>query len=467
VWPLRSEGFKRWLLCELFDSDSGPSEQEKILRFLEASAQVDSNEHMVYTRVGGEDRRFFLDLVNSKWEQVAIDADGWKICQAPNVHFQRFAGMLPLPKPELGGSLDELRPFVNVASDDDFVLLVAWLAAAIKPTGPYPVLVLQGEQGSSKSTTARVLRSLVDPSVAPLRSTPKSERDLVISAVNSWLLVFDNLSGVKPWLADALCRMATGGGFSTRRLYSDSGEILLDVMRPVILNGIDSLAFRQDFLDRSLVLELPPIADSERVTEQRFWQDFERVRPRILGALLTAVSQAMKHLDSLELKRLPRLADFAVFSAALERGLGWARGSFLSAYERNRSNSVQIALDSRPVATALRRLLDTHKSWEGTAATLLDTCDQLVAGSRRGRDWPKSPAALKNELRRLKPGLKCVGIHIEEWRETNRNRDRMLRLWNANVRTVQPEELTSDLDDMDEVDDFLDFENEEVVSWLD
>jgi hypothetical protein len=147
--------------------------------------------------------------------------------------------MQPLPRPVLGGSIALLRKFINVGSDDNWMLCLAWLVAALRPTGPYPILVLQGEQGSAKSTMGKLLRRLLDPVVAPVRTPPRSDRDLLIAAVNSWVIAYDNLSGIQHWLSDALCRLATGGGFSTRELYTDSDEVIFDAMRPVILNGID------------------------------------------------------------------------------------------------------------------------------------------------------------------------------------------------------------------------------------
>ena len=112
------------------------------------------------------------------------------------------------------------------------MLLAAWLVAAFRPHGPYPILVLHGEQGSAKSTTARVLRALLDPNTAPLRGEPRDLRDVMIAASNGWIISFDNLSRIPHWLSDALCRLATGGGFSTRELYTDSEEVLFDAQRP-------------------------------------------------------------------------------------------------------------------------------------------------------------------------------------------------------------------------------------------
>ena len=130
--------------------------------------------------------------------------------------------MLPLPMPMRGGSVEALAPFLNLNGPGDFVLIVAWLLAALRPAGPYPLLAMSGEQGSSKTVLSKILRALVDPNAAPVRSAPREERDLFIAASNGHLLAFDNLSDIPPWVSDALCRLASGGSFALRQLYTDN-----------------------------------------------------------------------------------------------------------------------------------------------------------------------------------------------------------------------------------------------------
>jgi hypothetical protein len=149
--------------------------------------------------------------------------------------------MLPLPTPEPNCSIEALRDLINVGSDSNWILCASWLVAAFRPTGPYPILILQGEQGSAKSTMEKILRRMIDPSVALVRTPPRDERDLLIAANNSWVIAYDNLSGIPHWVSDSLCRLATAGGFSTRELYTDSEEIFFNAMRPVMLTALTSL----------------------------------------------------------------------------------------------------------------------------------------------------------------------------------------------------------------------------------
>ena len=186
------------------------------MNVIEAKALFDGPERVVHVRVGDHDGKLYLDLCDETWQAVEIDAKAWRVIADPPVRFRRSPGMKPLPIPLRGGSIDELRPFLNVKSDEDFVLAVAYLLAALRSRGPYPVLALAGEQGSAKSTFAKILKCLVDPNTAALRSLPREDRDLFIAAHNGHILAFDNVSGLKPWISDTLCRLSTGGSFAVR-----------------------------------------------------------------------------------------------------------------------------------------------------------------------------------------------------------------------------------------------------------
>lgn len=192
----------------------------------------------------------------------------------PPVRFRRPAGQGALPVPIHGGKLDELRPFLNLADEEEFCLICAWLVAAFRPGSPYPILYFVGEQGSAKSTATRVLRRLIDPNKAELRTAPRDERDLQIAANNSHIIALDNISRLDPWLSDAMCRLATGGGFATRELYTDLDEVLFDAKRPQLMNGIEEVAARGDFLERAIIITLLAIQDVARRDEKTFWAEF-------------------------------------------------------------------------------------------------------------------------------------------------------------------------------------------------
>jgi hypothetical protein len=345
---------------------------------------------------------------------------------------------MPVPVP--GGNVDELRAFLAVdedyeATERTFVLTVAWLVAALWGRGPYPVAVLQGEQGSGKSTRSRLLRELVDPNAAPLRSQPREERDLVIAAKNSALLSYDNLSHVPPWLSDGLCRLATGGGFATRQLYTDAEEVLFQSSRPTLLNGIPDLVSRPDLASRAIVFRLPPLGVVE--PEHQYWARFREAHPRILGALLDGLVAALANRDRL-VDDPPRMADFANLVHRAEPAFGWEDGTFVGHYREAIDALVRDELAVEPVAVAIAEFLATpfeitqkHSGFSLTDGVLSARASDWLAalettgeadGRRTPTGWPNGPRALSNRLARLAPALRQVGIYVDRGRSGDARR---------------------------------------------
>src|SRR5207344_1526121 len=212
-----------------------------------------------HIRIAEHTGHIYLDLADECWRAVEITPEGWRVVECPPVRFRRPVGMLPLPVPERGGSIEALNSFLNLPSRNDFVLIVAWLLAALRSRGPYPLLAISGEQGSAKTVLSKLLKALIDPNAAPVRALSREERELMIAANNGYVLVFDNLSGLPNWLSDALCQLATGGSFAVRRLYTDDEEMLFDASRPILLNGVEEVVSRPDLGDRAIFLSLAPI----------------------------------------------------------------------------------------------------------------------------------------------------------------------------------------------------------------
>jgi hypothetical protein len=433
TWPIRGKGFRRWLARRFYEATGGAPSSEALhsaLNVIEARAHFDAPERVVHVRVGGLDGKLYLDLGDQQWRAVEIDTAGWRVIDHPPVRFRRASGMQPLPMPFPGGSITALHSFLNVQADTDFVLIVAWALACLRDRGPYPVIVLSGEQGSAKSTFSAILRGLLDPNTAPLRALPREDRDLFIAASNGHVLAFDNVSGLPAWISDTLCRLATGGGFAVRQLYTDQDEVLFDASRPVILNGIEDIVTRPDLADRAVFLTLEPIPEERRRPEQELWAAFEAERPRILGVLLDAVVEGLRRLPETRLPRLPRMADFALWASACEAAL-WPAGTFWAAYCGNRDEAVDGVIDGDPIAAAVRALMVTRTEWTGTASELLGALAEQ-AGERvaKAKSWPESPRVLAGRLRRAATFLRKVGIEIGFGRE-GRARTRIIRISTA------------------------------------
>ncbi|WP_250121594.1 hypothetical protein [Chroococcidiopsis sp. CCMEE 29] len=428
---VRSKAFQDWLARRYYyEYQKAPRAQalQVALGVVEGMALFEGGEYPIYVRLAESEGRVYLDLGRPDGAVVEVSPNSWQVIVESPVRFRRPHNMLPLPLPERGGRVDALQSVLNLAPED-WPLVAAWLVAALNPNGPYPLLFVQGEQGTGKSSLAWMLKDLVDPSTGSLRAHPREVRDLMLAAANSWVLSFDNLSSLPVWLSDGLCRLSTGGSFATRTLYHDDEESVLNAARPVILTGIEELATRGDLLDRAVLLYLPPIEATKQRPYRQICAQYEELRPYVLGALLDAVSQALQRLPHLKLEQLPRMADFTTWVVAASPGLGLDPETFLKAYHNNREITHELVLEGLPIVLALQALLESQPVWEGTVTELHQTlASHLTFKSFKVQQryhWPMNPRGLSNALRRLAPNLRSAGINVHFYRT---NQARLIRI---------------------------------------
>lgn len=441
--PIRDNSFRSWLTREYYMQTGGAPNSEAMaaaIAVLEARANYDGPCREVFLRTAEHEGRIYIDLTNEHWQVAEISAEGWQIVNDPPVRFRRAPGMAELPVPDHGGDVKALRQFLNVANDADFALAVSWALAALRPGGPYPILGITGEQGSAKSTFAKIMRSLVDPNGAPLRTLRADTRDMFVAANSAHVLAFDNLSGLSAEVSDTLCRLSTGGGFSVRALYTDQGETIFTAIRPIILNGISDFITRPDLGERSVIINLRPIPEHDRKLESDLWQAFERERPKIFGALLDAISHGLRRLPETKLERLPRMADFAQWASACETAF-WPAGSFMAAFDANRAELIDNVIAADPVASALLGFMEGRLEWQGSASELLGALAELAGDhAARSKSWPRTSSALSGKIKRASSFLRAMGIEIETRRS---DKARTLQIYKRSQKVGKSPSLPS------------------------
>lgn len=411
VWPVMSAFFREWLAGEYYGlthRGAGRNSIRDANDAISARARFSGECRKVGLRVAERNGHIYVDLADDQWRVVEVDVDGWRVLTDSPVMFRRTQAMEPLPIP-VAGTLDTLWRYLNVQKQDR-PLIQGFLQSAYSP-GPYIHLALLGEQGTAKSTGARMLRSLVDPSGVPLKAPPKDEEGLLVGCINSHVVALDNLSGVQPWLSDALCRLATGGGFSRRTLYTDADETLINVQRPAILNGIDDIATRPDLSERTITIQLEPLR--RYVDERDLWRRFDGDRPGILGSLFDSLSAGLRHREHVQIKKAPRMADAARWITACEHAAGYTVEAFLNAYRLNQTASVMTGLEASAVAAAVMALMKDRTLFEATPTELHQKLTDMVSDDvSKSRSWPKSPDWCTKTLRRHANSLRQVGIEV-------------------------------------------------------
>jgi len=427
-WPLHSRGFRDCFEDALYKTIRPvPSERrvKEILRQLAVKARHEGPQWQTALRCAEHGENIYLDLCDDAWRVIEITPQGWRLTTDPPVRFYRTPHMRALPAPTPGGSTNDIWQFIR-APRDQRLLLLSWLMAAYRATGPHPILALQGPQGAAKSTAATVICQLTDPREA-LSAPPRGERDLFIAAQHSHVLAYDNLSKINDNLSDALCRLVTGAAFKTRKLYTDREQVALSAQRPILINGIEDLGERGDLLDRMLTVRLTLIDEHERRPERELWEDFAVAQPRILGALLDAASAALRRLPARKTTTYSRMADFEQWATACEVPLGYRDGDFKRAHDRHRKEAKLTALEASPVAAEIVKLINTRE-FEGTYQRFLTELNAAASDdARRDPRWPRSPRALRAATDRAEADLTVAGIEITRLQREGGTGRRLIR----------------------------------------
>ena len=399
VFPLRSADFRDWLTASYYSEfETAPSSLalRSALRTLEARAQFGgSPTQKVGHRVSFEGDPFapskiFLDLANPAGEILEITSQGWAITGNLHQSFEHSPGMLALPHPEsqTPSSLSDFAALFNLSSSAQ-TLVFTWLTAALRPTGPYPILVLRGPAASGKSALARALRTLIDPAIAPLRRLPARDRELLQFALHNWVLVFDQVHRIPVRISEALCAISSGEAIETAQPdYRDNA--LAEIARPIILIApLDETqspwAPTRSLSSRTLTIDLAPLAAAR--SEAAVWSDVEILRAPALAALADAVSSALAHIREIELGSAIRFSDSVAWAAASAPTLGVDPAAIVQAVTDPQS----MWHGADPLRDTLYTLLRSHPEWSGDSVALLT---QLRAVAPQAT-LPSTPKALR------------------------------------------------------------------------
>jgi hypothetical protein len=414
----------RWVFGEWYEK-TGKTASDRSMKSavgIMAHKALRGENHNTHIRWAKKDNAIYCDLGNDKWEAIKITGDGWKIVSDPPVKFRREGEMMPFDYPERGGKMDDLRPYLHT-TDHNWMMMKGFILDGVKGYGPYFILAANGVQGAAKTEACRMMRRMIDPrTTGEIYSLPKNEADLGVTAQHEHLMVFDNVSYLKPEMSDALCRCSTGGGIKTRKLYCDSEIVTLPICQPILMNGIPDFVVNPDLMSRTLTIHQPAIEDAKRKDLKEVWGDFYKVFPSAFGGMLDLISQGLRNIDSTKLSYMPRMADSTKWITA-------CLGSeiFLDAYKVNEMEAIEGSLEDSPVAQLLKDHLknQTNRTWEGTAEELRQQLFKIAQGKEGIVATGKileSAKSTGSALRRATPNLiKGWGMKIEYVRSHGRN----------------------------------------------
>jgi phage antirepressor YoqD-like protein len=444
----------------------GNEDAAKIQTIIKLEAEQTGNQEKLEIRVAGnvdpnteENNQnynvIYYDLNNKDGQIIKVTSDDWHIekhgCSnnsnsnnsgnssssstvvttSLNILFKHYRNQLPQAHPSKEYPKDIFIQFMNLTNlplhdkENRILAEVYTISLFLPPDFPKPILIPYGEQGSAKSTFQEFIKSLVDPCGALTLSFPASVAELVQQLSHNYVAYYDNVSRIRQWISDVLCRGVTGSGFSKRQLYTDDEDIIYRFRRCIGFNGINVAATRPDLLERSLMLHLKRIPKEKRRKLTHLWKLYERIKPQVLGFIFDTLVQVLKNVNIVQLKELPRMADWAEIGEVISRCLGYPDNAFLDAYYKNIGLQTEQAIEASPVAIAIREFMNSKKYWKGTATELLseleNTAEDLKIKIKNNRQWPSAPNSLSRKLNEVRTNLREVGIIIERPVDTKIN----------------------------------------------
>jgi hypothetical protein len=426
--PIKSGRFKKWI-CRLnwkhLHKTIRAEDLKQITDLLQAEALFSNNvkDLELRTSKNPEDNSICYDLTNKQWQLVKVTEQGWSVEESADmpIMFTRYANQIAQVTPAEKYSVDILDRFLNllnIKDDNNKLLLKCYIISLFIPGMPKPILMLHGEQGSAKSTLQELVKRLVDPSSIISLTFPRSNEELIQQMSHNYVAYFDNISFIKEWTSDQLCRAVTGAGFSKRELYSDDDDIIYNFKRCLGFNGINLAATKADLLDRGIIVELERIAKDKRRKIEEILEEFEPMKAQLLGYIFDILVKVLqiKNNGGIKLETKSRMADFEEYAEIISRCMDNEPGRFIQAYHGNQQLQTEVVIEGSPVAMAIVKLMEGREEWNGSSTELLTDLELVTAELKintQSHSWPKAANVLSRRLNEIKTSLRDADINID------------------------------------------------------
>ncbi len=335
-------------------------------------------------RVAAGRNSIVFNLGNAGGETIELMPGGWKIAANPARAASRTRTVAGLPCPDepsaLPVSFHAFRSLLNLSGRDDWDRCLCWLLAALKPEGPYPILVVTGPKASGKSTIALLLRSLIDPAQFPLIPLTSNQRHISLLSQFHWVLAFDNVKSVAPHLSIGLQA----------------------ANRPVILVVPDDVNWTpgQELVNPIFTVTTRPLPAAKLQKPGALFWDFKTTRPKTLSALLTAICVALANHKS------SGFPDLQTWLNAAGPAVRLSPAEIHAIVKPDKSTIVP----NNNLSETIAILVAAASPWIGTATNLLKALHAIDPAST---DWPQTPLAIANRLTQSVAKLRQQGIEMK------------------------------------------------------
>lgn len=467
IFQLNSDSFKNWYRMYIFERDEVILDSQimnDLCSLASAYAtsskygeQINLNLRTASLNVNSK-TEWYYDLTNKSWEFIKITSDGWEVSN-DKILFRRYNNQQPQVSPDKKYEPDVLNSFirlVNINPNDKngILLLKCYIVSLFIPDIQKVILILYGPQGAAKSSLQELIKMLVDPSIVKTLTFPRDLNELIQQLSHNYITYYDNVSKISEWTSDQLCRAVSGGGTSKRQLYSDDDDIIRSFKRCVGINGINIAATKADILDRSILIRLEEINKNNRRTPQDIWQEFEKLKPQLLGYILDILVKVLNYEKNNpdEKFKLSRMSEFSKYGEIIARCMGATNNEFVQAYDQNRQIQVDEIVESSQLAVVLMcmmfRKYPELQEWVGTPTELLGEIKSIVETEKwnlnidtSDRYFPKKSNSLSRRINELTPSLKEKGLEISNYRESDAQGTKKIKIRKISSEPSEPSEI--------------------------
>lgn len=433
---IETKAFEDWLRIIIFETKE-PKEVwvAQLQKLLASLARRQRQVKLALRSKKGSDKSFFYQLNEN--EMLLLDKNRIERKSiTPIFRVLDHQGALEIDNEAKKEDLELLDKYLPIATQTEKDLFKSLLPVYLIPEISKPGMVVTGSPKAAKSTFCQVIKQLFDPTKIRNKGgkIPKDERDWIIKCQNHAIIILDNLSYITQEQQDLICRIVTGFTHEERELYTNKGLIQSYLQGVPLINGIDFSNLKSDFLDRMLLTPLERIPAEKQIPEERFWKEFEKEAPRIRGAIIKLIQEALTYIDTIPDIHKFRLSDFARWGEAIAISRGKSAEEFRNQLEIKVKLQSDETLAQSILTEPIIRFIEEKQKWEGTATELLKQLTEQEFGVIEGYDdkekiiirnvpkkWFKEPQQLGAELTRIEPFIKSEGVNVKRDR-TGRER---------------------------------------------
>lgn len=360
-----------------------------------------------------------VDIGDSDYHYINITSKGWTIENDGDNYFTHNTRQVSMPMPKRGGDITKIFKYCRISKEMENIFIAYVCSCFIDII--HPCLVIQGKAGSSKSTMSKFLKMIIDPCVnnAPCLF-PRNEREIKDVYNTNYFVAYDNLQKITNRQSDCLCSIVTGTQDIRRKLFTNFETCTSDLRQPIVLNGIKNIIVNEDMMERSIILELQPIASKEKRSERKLIFEFQKDLPDILGGIMDILAKALSTYEADTIPTPPRLIDFYEYGYYICES--WKKGQgaeFCAEYTLLVEKQLKNFSHKTDFIEFVKMFLeDEDNEFRGTMSELWDNLRDYEYGTDL-EVVPGSANRLSRDIRQHRTDFEENGIFIEFSRTPN------------------------------------------------